>query len=125
MAEGMNYRAVNMRDGSGVNGSNYANGVNIAINTGYNETNFGGATDLWSPARTWTPATVNDSTFGVQFGFNTVAGASVPYSISVDRVVVTVYFTGEIGQIQSQTRCRPLPAHCGNNRRAFPYPRRR
>ena len=53
---------------------------------------FGGASDLWG--RSWTPADVNDSGFGVAL-YATASGDNG--NGYVDYVQVTVYYTGGSG----------------------------
>jgi len=51
---------------------------------------YGGPTDLWGT--TWTPADVNNATFGFNGNYDSVTSSPADFTISIDYVRITVYY---------------------------------
>lgn len=67
----------------GTNQPNFANWATSDTNYGY-----GGATDLWGA--TWTPAEINNSTFGLYFRAISIFGTVTGY---IDHITITIYYS--------------------------------
>lgn len=74
---------------------------------------YGSSSDLWGG--TWTPAKINDSTFGVAFSaiedYESPSNNGNPY---VDGITLTVYYTTSSGVNQVQIRSGNMSIKSGN-----------
>lgn len=70
-------------------------GNNKALNPAWPTTDavqvYGSATDLWGA--TWTPADVNNSTFGIAFSWNRTGGGGGNAFAQIDLITIKVYYT--------------------------------
>lgn len=103
-----------LKDATGDNSTDlFAEGASILLSS-YQPYTFLGTDSpdgFWEPTRAWTPAKINDSTFGFDLKGNVGTGNSW---LEVDAIRITINYSAEIGE-SSQSRLirpglhRPLP----------------
>lgn len=81
---------VQLRKASGAVGTNLSDGSNYPLSGSPSYTSRGGSSNLWGT--TWTPAEINDSSFGVTIAA-LIGGFGATSNAQVDAVRVTVHYT--------------------------------